>query len=105
MNDELTFNQRMRQARNNAGMSLSDAMTEVRMRMPRPMWVTDATIGRLEIDRPEAKADPFLLAVLASVYGVNLSDLSKEAAQHLNTMLDLLKQTSPCITNNLTAAL
>lgn len=95
---DLTFNQRMKKARSDAGLSLLDVVMEIRQRMPQPMWVGDSTVFRLETSRPETKADPFLVNVLASIYGVPTSQLSQVAADHLDTLRDLLEQASPCIT-------
>lgn len=79
--DADTLGSRLRTAREAKGLSLLDAMTEVRSLLPRSMWVTDATIRRLEVgETPEAKADPVLLATLCAVYGVKVSEMSEVAA-------------------------
>ena len=78
MAKQSTFNQRMRAAREKAGLSLQGAVVEACMQLPtaRAVWVSPATVRRLEIDIPEEKANPVTVAVLARVYGIELKKLS-----------------------------
>ena len=57
----LSFNERMAAARHAAGLSLQDVGFELRQLLPKAMWVSVATLNRLELNTSEAKADPFLV--------------------------------------------
>lgn len=91
------FNDRMRRARKDSGLSIETVVITIHKLMPEPMACKATTIQRLETETPEAKADPFLLAVLATIYGVRVSDLSEIAAGELGRMRDLLTNASRCI--------
>lgn len=74
---EVDFGSRLRIAREQAGLTLTDVVVELRSVLPRPLWVSQSKLARLEKNDPtEEKADPFLIGVLAYVYNVDLADLS-----------------------------
>jgi len=82
---------RLKIAREAAGMSLLDAMTEVRGRLPRPMWVTHETIRRYEQGiMPEDRADPLLVGALAITYKVPVGWLSPAADDQLRDIFELV---------------
>lgn len=86
------FNARIKQARIQAGMSLDDVFYEVRSQLPAVMHVSRATLGRLEKDVPETKADPFLVQFLCTLYGIPVADVSPstaEALSHYATIIDV----------------
>lgn len=82
--------ERLRRERERNGLSLLDAMTEVRRLLPRPLWVTHETLRRYEKGLvPEEKADPVLLEALAIAYGVRLEELSPAADAAFERLIDL----------------
>ena len=91
-----TFNERMKQARDEAGLSLMDTVFELRGLLPRSMWISVPTLQRIESEKDETNVDAFLVCVLAGVYGVSVSDLSEEVADHLDSLRALLKPLSRC---------
>lgn len=74
-----TFHGRLREARNNVGLSLVDVEFEIRQLLPKPLWVGYSTLSRLETKTAEEQADPFLIGVLARIYGVPTAALSEVA--------------------------
>lgn len=85
------FNERMAAARYNAGLSLMDVAFELRRLLPKSMWVSPPTLNRLEHNTPEDRADPFLVIVLADVYGVPVADLSPLVARDSKRLMGLLR--------------
>lgn len=86
-----TFEQRIKQAREAAGLSQFDVAFESRSRLPEPMQVSQAKLSRLEAGKiGEDKADPFEVCFLASLYKVQTSDLSALAADRLEQVRDLV---------------
>lgn len=75
-----TTGERLRRAREVAGMTQMDVIVRMRGEMPRPFWISQSKLQRLEAGKD---ADPFLLSYLASLYGVKLSELSPEAYEAL----------------------
>lgn len=98
MNPDAEFHKRLNTARTEAGLTQADVVYELRQLMPKPMWIGQSTLHRLETKTSEQKADPFLINVLATIYRRNTSDLSQVAADSLQTLRDLLEHASPCIT-------
>ena len=88
------FNERVRSARDAAGLSLMDVAFEVRLRLPRAMWVSVPTLQRLESTRDETQVDPLLVCFLAGLYRVRVSELSPLVAGELDGLRDLLTATS-----------
>ena len=81
-----TFSGRLRRAREAAGLTQQDVVFEIRQALPAPMRISQTKLQRLEsgaID--EDKADAFLLLFLASIYGVDLADLSEPRAEDVKT--------------------
>lgn len=86
-----TFEQRLKTAREAAGMSQADVEFASRSQLPKPMWVTQVRVSRLESGKVgEEKADPFEVCFLASLYGVKTSDLSPLAADRMEHVRDLV---------------
>jgi hypothetical protein len=79
-----TFNQRIKQARETAGMALDDVLVAVKTELPTVLQASRSTIGRLETITPETKADPFLVQFLCTLYGVALADVSPVAERALD---------------------
>ncbi|WP_262321076.1 multiprotein-bridging factor 1 family protein [Acidiferrimicrobium sp. IK] len=85
------FAARLRKARDASDMSLKDVMIKISHLLPQQMWVTDETIRQYETGRySEKKANPVLLAALATAYDVKLADLSPYAAATVGQLLGLL---------------
>lgn len=96
-----TFGTRMREAREAKALTLVDVVVELRARLPRSMWVSQATLQRMEAGgTTEQKADPFLVTVLATIYGTPVSALSQVVADDLDRLRDLLGQATPCNTTS-----
>ena len=88
----MTFNQRIKQAREDADLALDDVLVAVRTQLPAVLHVGRSTIGRLEKETPETKADPFLVQFLCTLYGVALDDISpvaKRALEDYAKVIDL----------------
>lgn len=89
------FAQTCRALRKSAGLSLEDATFAIRAYLPEPLWVKSSTIRRLETGfTPETKASPTLLAALAAVYGVPITELSPTAADGLLMVQHLADRTA-----------
>lgn len=53
-----TFGSRLRAARESAALTQQDVVFEVRQHLPRPMWISQTKLQRLESGAiPETKAD------------------------------------------------
>ena len=88
------FGERMKQAREAAGLSTMNAAFAIRSRLPEPLWISNDPIRRMESGKlDEAKADPLLVAALAAVYRVRVCDLSPVVAASLGLVDDLLHET------------
>ncbi len=73
-------------------MSLTELMVEVCQRLPRPRWVTDETLRVYETSKPETKADPVVLAAIASSLGCRVRDLSPFVAKEADQLRKLLSE-------------
>lgn len=92
-----TFGERLRKARNDAGMTLADAVFAVRQLLPEPMWISQAALQRLETGKiDEDVADPYEVGVLAAVYDVPMSDLSPVALERFKMLADLVERQLRC---------
>jgi len=78
-----------RAARMKAGMSQSDAAFATRD-LPEHYWLDQSKISRIERDAP---VDPEDVLVLATIYRVSVTSLSKEAAEQLAGLRLLLTRT------------
>lgn len=86
-----TFEQRLKAAREAAGMSQTDVEFESRLRLPEPMRVTQVKVSRLESGKiGEDKAEPFEVCFLASLYGVPTSQISQLASDRMERVRDLV---------------
>jgi len=86
-----TFEQRLKTAREGAGLSQVDVEFQSRLQLPEPLWITQAKLSRLERgDIGEDKADPLDVCFLAHLYGVATSTLSLTAADRLEQVRDLV---------------
>lgn len=95
-------------ARNNAGMSLDDALFEIRTALPEPFRTSRSGISRLETKDPTTfdSGDLLVLGVLADAYGVTVADLSPEAADQLDGLRSLIESfRSRCFTDADTVSL
>lgn len=99
MSNHTTFGERMKEARKAAGpLSVENATYAARDYLPRALWFSTETLRRMESgETAEEKADPFLVGVLARVYGVALSELSPIAAKALEDYRDQVISTMRCI--------
>ena len=76
-------------------MSLKDVMIRSGQILPPTSWVTAETIRRYEAGLvPEHKANPVLLAALATIYRVPLRELSDVAADSVDRLIELLTELS-----------
>lgn len=90
-----TFGERLRAAREAAGLSQIDTLVAIRSALPESMWISQTKIQRIESGAiPEAKVDTFLALFLADLYGVELADLSGAIADDLEKVADLVKRGS-----------
>jgi transcriptional regulator with XRE-family HTH domain len=86
-----TFEQRLKAAREAAGLAQEDVAFEARLRLPEPMWIKQVKVSRLERGViGEEKADPFEVCFLASLYGVPTSTISEVAAERMEAVRDLV---------------
>lgn len=86
-----TFEQRLKTAREAAGLSQTDVAFEARVQLPGPMRISQTKLQRLEAGKiGEDKADPFEVCFLAHLYGCATSDLSVVAADSLERVRDLV---------------
>jgi len=85
-----TFNTRMREARDAARLTLDDVLIAVRTRLPDVFHASRATLGRLERDIPEAKADPYLVQFLCSLYGVDFETVAPVLVQALRDYAEIV---------------
>lgn len=89
--DGMTFEQRIKTAREAAGLSQVDVEFQSRIELPEPLWITQAKLSRLERGSiGEDKADPLDICFLAHLYNVTTSDLSVVAAGRLERVRDLV---------------
>lgn len=85
------FSQRMRKAREAAGLTLADATFVLRARLPNHVRPSLETIRRLETGfTSEEKADPVIVAALAKAYGRPISELSPIAAEAVEQLRSVL---------------
>lgn len=90
---ETTYGTRLRTARENAGLTQQDVVFAVRQSMPRPMWISQTKLQRIESGLiPEEKADTFLLLFLSDLYGTSLADISTAVAEDVKMVADLVKR-------------
>jgi transcriptional regulator with XRE-family HTH domain len=86
-----TFEQRLKTARDAAGMSQTDVAFEARTQLPEPMWISQTKLQRLEAGKiGEEGAEPMEVVFLAYLYGVKTSDLSPLAAERMERVRDLV---------------
>lgn len=86
-----TFEQRLKAAREAAGLSQTDVAFEARVQLPGPMRISQTKLQRLESGKiGEDKADPFEVCFLAHLYDVPTSALSHVAAGNLELVRDLV---------------
>lgn len=91
----MTFHQRLREAREAAGLSQIDVVFAVRQALPEAMRISQTKLQRMESGAiPESKVDTFLALFLADLYGVDLADLSDPLAADLEMVADLVKRRS-----------
>lgn len=94
----------MRAAREAAGLTLQDATFAVRQLLPQPLWISQSTIQRMEAGRiTEDKADPFDVAVLASIYDRKVIDLSDAAAAKIQVLNEVVAR-SRCSSDDSTSS-
>lgn len=90
-----TYGSRLRAARESADLTQQDVVFAVRQALPRPMWISQSKLQRIESgDIPEQKADTFLLLFLADLYGASLADISEVVAEDVKKVADLVKRQS-----------
>lgn len=80
------FNQRVREAREATGQTISEVWADLRGDLAGVKFST-STLQRLETDIAEQKANPVILFVLSRHYGVELADLSPVAAARIERLL------------------
>jgi hypothetical protein len=80
------------QARQNAGMSIDDAVFEIRTALPAPFRTSRSGISRLEHKDPSTydSGDLLVLGVLADAYGLTVAQLSPAAADQLDDLRSLV---------------
>ena len=89
-----SFGERMKEAREQAGLSTMNAAYAIRSRLPEPLWISNEPIRRMENGKmAEEKADPILVCALAAVYGVEVRTLSPLIADALGLVDQLLHAT------------
>jgi transcriptional regulator with XRE-family HTH domain len=85
-----SFEQRLKDAREAAGLSQADVEFESRVQLPAPMRVSQVKVSRMERGAiAEEKADPMELRFLAYIYGTSVADLSELAAERLEVVTNL----------------
>jgi transcriptional regulator with XRE-family HTH domain len=62
------YHQRLRAAREAAGYTLDDVLTEMRTRLPRALWTSKGTLQRIETEVAEDRVDIHLVAFLCALY-------------------------------------
>lgn len=94
----LTYNQRMKKAREDAGLSLREVQFRIYDRFGDPLTPSVPTLNRLEHDADEKTISTMVLTYwLAEIYGVkHVSDLSEFAAEQLDEVRSLLDGLSRC---------
>ena len=93
---DMDFAERMRAAREGAGLSLNEAAVQIRPWLPKAQWFGLDTIRRMEVGvTPEDKADPVNVAALARVYGTTTPHLSPVAAEGLLKLRQLVLEPDP----------
>ena len=92
-----TFGARMEAARAKRGLAADEAAVDARRFLHGLRNVSRMTIYRLESGAiTEDRADPFVVAALANVYGESTAKLSKIAAERLQRYRDLLERRIMC---------
>jgi len=87
-----TFEQRLKTAREAAGLSQTDVEFESRVQLPEPMRITQIKVSRLESGKiGEDKAEPLEVAFLAHLYGVSTRDLSPLADERMEAVRELVR--------------
>jgi hypothetical protein len=87
----MTIQQRLVEARLASGLSRTEVAYQIRRHLPESLWVSHETIRRLEVGHKEDdELDPVLIAGLARVYGVRVSDLSESIASSSKSLAELL---------------
>lgn len=97
-----TLGEYLRELRNEREWSIARLKIELTRRLPEPLWVSDETLRRYEIDwYPIEKADPVLLTALADIYGVELGviDLTRTATEGARQVGALLARCAPWESN------
>lgn len=90
-----SFGERLRVAREAAGMSLDILNVHVNMGLPTPMWRSTETLRRLEDGRiAEEKAEPLFIQRLAEVLGVSFDDLSPKATEYMQMIREQVERNS-----------
>lgn len=88
-----TYGSRLRAARELAGLTQQDVVFAARQALPRPMWISQTKLQRIESGEvPEEKADTFLLLFLADLYGTDLATISTAVAEDVKMVADLVKR-------------
>lgn len=93
-----TYGRRCRDAREKAGLSLTDARDLLRDTIPHRYVPSVKTLARIETDEvAEDKVTGIVIYGLARVYGCRVSELSTAVADELESVSDLLLRSSRCI--------
>ena len=86
-----TFEDRIREAREAAGLSQTDVAFESRFRAPAPFRISQTKLHRLESGKiGEDAADPYDIQFLAWLYNTTASELSQVAADRIETWENML---------------
>ena len=86
---------RIRNRRDEAGISLDTFHVEICQRLPRSLWISTETLRRLE--RGGRLPDPVILSAIADVLDVTTEDLAPEMQKELREVRDLLTLRTGCI--------
>lgn len=84
----------LKNMRNEAGLTLDDALFELRTRLPKPLWISRATLSRIEASDAKVYENLMTVSVLVGIYGQSIDELGEEVGEHFNTVYDLLESTS-----------
>lgn len=103
-----TLGQRLLAARSNAGMTTDDVIDALKAELPKHMVMSRTKLNQLERDHT-ARPDPFDIALLAAVYGVEVKALSESISEDLDrvrrfVLLDGGSPGSPCTPTSLLSA-
>ena len=85
---KVDLHERLTELRETLGLTQVDVFMLMRQQLPRSMWVSLTTLQRYE--QGPITPDVMLVAWLAHLYGVDVSDLDSDLAADLKSARDLL---------------